>query len=256
MRKLAGGTPGRSGGIRTGGEREKDRSPAFPGYLPLRDLTTPRIFMMVQTAPKIEHMVTAPDCATVKTVIKSMAQHLLTKGVATEASEGFEFADEDPPPASITNYGSGGGWSVTDNSKEEHNREVSKLCLEYFKHLTTIATAAALVELGLYQQLGLTTVSALVGVGTLGLTLSLCILGMVLVPTRAAAQGDFSESGRSYLRLLAGTAVLFLFGVVTFAVAAINPALSTIVNVLLTSAVLLPVLLPVITAWLRGRGSP
>ncbi len=49
----------------------------------------------------IEHALAAAYCVTARTVIKSMTQHHLSKGVATEVSGGFEFADEGPPPASI-----------------------------------------------------------------------------------------------------------------------------------------------------------
>lgn len=45
----------------------------------------------------------------------------------------------------------GNGYSVAEDRIYEHNREVSKLCFEYFKHFTTITTAAALLELTLYQ---------------------------------------------------------------------------------------------------------
>ena len=41
---------------------------------------------------------------------------------------------------------------MNDEKDEEHYREVSKLCFEYCKHLTTLASEAALVEIGLYQQ--------------------------------------------------------------------------------------------------------
>lgn len=119
---------------------------------------------------------------------------------------------------------------VDDEPKrqEAHNLEILKLCFDYFKHLTTLTTAAALVELALYEQLTLSMQSAILGVGTLGLTLLLCIIGMARVSVGPTSTGEFLRSGRGFRglmvrALMVSTALFFVFGVMAFALAALNP---------------------------------
>ena len=111
----------------------------------------------------------------------------------------------------------------------EEAREASKQCFEYFKHFTTITTAAALVELALYNQLAFNTVSArlgvVLGVGALAMTLLLCVAGLGLLSVGTALRGEFLEIGRFFRGLMASTASFFLFGVVIFAFAAVSPAI-------------------------------
>lgn len=112
----------------------------------------------------------------------------------------------------------------------EQSTEISKLSFDYFKHFTTITTAAALVELALYQQLGLNKRSALLGVSMLGLTLVLCIIGLVRLSVGAAAKGTFSPIGRRLRGLMVSTAWFFLSGVGIFALAAVSPRVNTIIS--------------------------
>jgi hypothetical protein len=107
-------------------------------------------------------------------------------------------------------------------TSSEQATEISKLCFEYFKHFTTITTAAVLVELALYQQLGLSRASAILGVGTLGVTLWLCIRGLVRLSVGTATSGNFLPIDRWMKRRMVSTAWFFLLGVVTFALAAVN----------------------------------
>jgi len=109
----------------------------------------------------------------------------------------------------------------------EEADEISKLVFEFFKHFTTLTTAAALVELALYQQLALTKASALLGIGALGLTLLLCIVGLVLLSIGTAIKGAFLRIGRLFRGLMVSTASLFLFGVVIFALAALSPTINS-----------------------------
>ena len=104
--------------------------------------------------------------------------------------------------------------------------EISKLCFEYFKHFTTITTAAALVELGLYEHLALYTESAIWGVSTLGLTLCLCVIGLVRLSIGTAIKGKFLPIGWLLKSLMVSTASLFLLGVMVFVLAALNPGLN------------------------------
>jgi len=112
----------------------------------------------------------------------------------------------------------------------EQVTEISKLSFEYFKHFMTIATAAALVELALYQQLGLNESAALLGVSLLGLTLVLCIIGLVRLSVGAATKGEFSPVGRQLKRLMVSTALFFLSGIVIFALAALSPTINATIN--------------------------
>jgi excisionase family DNA binding protein len=121
-------------------------------------------------------------------------------------------------------------WKDADHdvtrTQKAPDPEISKLCFEYFKHFTTIATAAALLELALYQQLALNRVSAVLGVGMLGLTLLLCIIGLVPLTVGSAMNGQFLQIG---LRLRIGmisTAFSFLLGVMIFGLAALSPTIN------------------------------
>jgi hypothetical protein len=112
----------------------------------------------------------------------------------------------------------------------EQATEISKLGFEYFKHFTTITTAAALVELALYRQLGLNSSSALLGVGMLGLTLVLCIIGLVHLSVSAAKEGEFLPIGRQLGRLMISAAWFFLFGIVIFALAVLSPRINATIT--------------------------
>jgi len=106
--------------------------------------------------------------------------------------------------------------------------EISKLCFEYFKHFTTIATAAALLELVLYRQLDLNTASAVLGVGLLGLTLLLCLLSLVPLSIGTARNGELLRIGRLFRFGMMSTAGTYFLGLVIFALAALSPHLKQI----------------------------
>jgi hypothetical protein len=109
----------------------------------------------------------------------------------------------------------------------EEATEISKQCFDYFKHFTTITTAAALVELALYNQFAINTQSARIGVifgvAALAMTLLLCVTGLGLLSVGTALKGEFLEIGRFFRILMASTATFFLFGVVSFALTAVGP---------------------------------
>ena len=107
-------------------------------------------------------------------------------------------------------------------TREAQDPEVSKLCFEYFKHFTTVTTAAALVEIALYEQLGFTRASAVLGVSISGLSLLLCIVGLVVLSVGTAAKGEILPIGLFVRSLMVGTACFFLLGVTIFAVASVN----------------------------------
>jgi hypothetical protein len=107
---------------------------------------------------------------------------------------------------------------MAEKSNEEHNRELSKLYFDYFKHLTTINTAAAAAELALSEYLQLSGIAVIAGLGVLVLNLLLSIWGMLLVPTYADTWGRKVPEGNGLLKgLRVGTAVLFFDGVAIFA---------------------------------------
>jgi hypothetical protein len=109
----------------------------------------------------------------------------------------------------------------------EETTEISKQCFEYFKHFTTITTAAALVELALYNQFAINTQAArfgvIFGVAALATTLLLCVTGLGLLSVGTALKGEFLKIGRFFRVLMASTATFFLFGVVLFALTTVSP---------------------------------
>jgi hypothetical protein len=112
---------------------------------------------------------------------------------------------------------------VADDRKYEHNREVAKLCFEYFKHFTSISTAAALIELTLFQYFQLSLTLTVVGLVFLATTLVMSVLGMFVLPSRAGRRGAFPEL-RGYVRvLMVLIAFLFILGIFLFDVVALAP---------------------------------
>lgn len=101
--------------------------------------------------------------------------------------------------------------------EDENFREVSKMSFEFFKHFTTIATAAALIELAVYQQFQLDGKRVIVGVVMLGLTLLLSIMGMLYIPLRANEKGELPKGGVYQALLMLATADLFVLGIAHFA---------------------------------------
>jgi hypothetical protein len=87
--------------------------------------------------------------------------------------------------------------------QEEHNRDVSKLFFEYFKHFTTLTTATAVVEVALYEHLGVDTIVLIVGLLMLGMTLGFSLAGMYFVPTRMSVQRTvLQEDSLSFTQVL------------------------------------------------------
>jgi hypothetical protein len=68
-------------------------------------------------------------------------------------------------------------------AEAEHNREVSKMCFEYFKHFTTVSTAAALVELALCQHFDLDLETILLALFLLGAALVISVSGCSSYPS-------------------------------------------------------------------------
>ncbi len=93
---------------------------------------------------------------------------------------------------------------------------------EYCKHFTTLTTAAALVEIAIYQHFDIYSVVAILGIGVLGVALMLSVAGMLFLPIRAAERNRFAQkdtlSPMAALMILIGT--LFVLGIVAFAMAA------------------------------------
>ncbi len=100
---------------------------------------------------------------------------------------------------------------MTDN-KEEGRREALKLYFEFFKHLTTLNTAAALVMLAIFREMEAPLVSTLTAVILLGLSLLVSLLGMAVV-VRSVERAE-ERSAHRCLRL-----ALLLFAFVYFAIA-------------------------------------
>jgi hypothetical protein len=108
-----------------------------------------------------------------------------------------------------------------NRKKDEHSREAAKLCFEFFKHFTTIATAVALVELALVQwQFELRSGQVVVGVVLSGITLLLSIVGMASLALRAAVINEVPETGVGTYLLILFTAAVFFTGIFMFVVAA------------------------------------
>jgi hypothetical protein len=70
---------------------------------------------------------------------------------------------------------------------------MSKMCFEYFKHLTTLSTAAALVEITRYQQVGIDLVTLISSLITQGLVLLVSLGGWLLCLCEAEYRGVFAR---------------------------------------------------------------
>jgi hypothetical protein len=108
-------------------------------------------------------------------------------------------------------------------SQEEHKREVSKLCFEFFKHFTTISATAAAIELTLYQLFQLDSKVAIAGIVMLAVTLGLSVWGMLAVVFNAGTDEEFPGLSEKPFALMGITALLFGSGVLLFALVAISP---------------------------------
>jgi len=106
---------------------------------------------------------------------------------------------------------------VGDGKDPEHSREVAKLCFDFFKHFTTIATAATLVELALFEQLQFDTVVAIIIVICSALTVVVSIAGMLFVSIRAGVEGVFLREKDKVFTHMILPSVMFLIGINRFA---------------------------------------
>lgn len=68
---------------------------------------------------------------------------------------------------------------MADNN-EERRREVLKLYFEFFKHLTTLSAATALVLLAVFREMGVSPVTTLASVAVLGVSLLVSFIGMAV----------------------------------------------------------------------------
>jgi hypothetical protein len=105
-------------------------------------------------------------------------------------------------------------------AEAEHNREVSNMCFEYFKHFTTVSTAAALVELALCQHFDLDLETILLALFLLGAALVISVSGMFFIPFRAGVGTTFSHSGTLNIvhQLMFITAFLLVTNFIAFTV--------------------------------------
>jgi hypothetical protein len=77
---------------------------------------------------------------------------------------------------------------VADDPNKNHSLEALKFYFEFFKHFTTLTTAAALIVLALSEQLSLGLRSPVAALAFWGITLSQALLGMVAILSQLAGQ--------------------------------------------------------------------
>ena len=113
---------------------------------------------------------------------------------------------------------------MDDYEKEEHYREVSKMYFEYCKHFSTLITAAALIEITIYQQFDISPVVAVSSIVVLSIALVFSVSGIFLLPLRASINGKFShkDTVTTVGALMAVIAFLFVIGIFAFAIAAVG----------------------------------
>ncbi len=72
------------------------------------------------------------------------------------------------------------------DKRPDSDWEALKLYFEFFKHFTTLTTAVGLILIALFRGLDLSTNTVVFGVGCLGVTLLLSLVGMLLMVMKAA----------------------------------------------------------------------
>jgi hypothetical protein len=70
------------------------------------------------------------------------------------------------------------------DNRRESDWETLKLYFEFFKHFTTLSTAIGLIELALFRELDLSVKAAIFGIGSMGATVLLSLIGMLLMVVR------------------------------------------------------------------------
>lgn len=112
---------------------------------------------------------------------------------------------------------------MADNRKDEHNREATKLCFEFFKHFSTLSITVALVEIALVQFFELDSKTAVVSSIASGVTLLSSIVGMLIVAIPASLDDEVPKTGSYTYILMFITAFAFFFGLLGFATAIFIP---------------------------------
>ena len=100
-----------------------------------------------------------------------------------------------------------------DEREEQRRQEALKLYFEYFKHLTTLSVAGAVVMLAIYregiaEQAGLST-----SMGLFGLAVFIAVFGMLLVLSRFRFEAPVGEAPGTLMYVVNG---LFGGGLLTF----------------------------------------
>ena len=134
---------------------------------------------------------------------------------------------------------------VTENEAQERRiEEFIKLCFEFFKHLTTLSTAGALVVLAVYRELAFEAVLLAITLALFGVTILISVLSMMTCTTYFSPS-DFRPSERVWGWLMFGASASFITGVESFMLFLIQwPRW--------LSLILLPVVL-LILVWLTRR---
>jgi len=149
----------------------------------------------------------------------------------------------------------GGGFSVVSGGhngpgisesedRERRAEEFAKLCFEYFKHLTTLSTAGAVVVLAVYRELTVGTVLLAATLVLFGVTILTCVISMMACTTHFSSS-PYRVSERNLGWLMAGASISFVTGVESF-----MPLMIQLPN--WANFVLLPVVV-LILVWLTRR---
>jgi hypothetical protein len=135
---------------------------------------------------------------------------------------------------------------VTENEAQERRaEEFVKLCFEFFKHLTTLGTAGALVVLAVYRELTFEAVLLALTLAMFGVTILTSVLSMMICTTYFSPS-EFRPSEGVLGWLMAGASGSFIIGAESFMLFLIQ--WPRWVNV-----VLLPMVLLILVALTRRR---
>jgi len=110
--------------------------------------------------------------------------------------------------------------SATDQEREteERRREALKLNFDYLKHLSTLAGATALVELAVYQEVGVGLVSLGTSLILLAVCVGACLYNMGLI-SGDIQSGEYASGGLYRLGIFVG---FYVGGLAAFAWSALN----------------------------------
>ncbi len=104
---------------------------------------------------------------------------------------------------------------MEDEARERRTEEFVKLSFEFFKHLTTLSTAGALVVLAVYREVSVDTWIMVLALAVFGLTILICLVSMLVTV------GSFNPlislpSERILTSLLVVASATFMMAVVGF----------------------------------------